>query len=158
MTEQLSLDQRIRRLEDRVEIAALATRYAAAVDAADWPQLRDLFTDIVHVDFSEAGLPPQDFPRDEFIAFARQGLEGWDARQHLSTNHDVVFDPADASGDRATLHSYMFAQHHAQGAPTFVMHGSYDHDVVRTADGWRIRRLVQHVFWMDAPPAAMTSN
>lgn len=153
MTQPRSLEDRIRRLEDHTLIVGLAVRYAVAVDAADWDRFRDLFTDTVHIDFSEAGMPAADFARDDFVAFARQGLDPWDARQHLSTNHQVSFD--DADGDRATLRSYMYAQHHMEGAPTFVMHGSYDHDVRRTPDGWKISRLVQHVSWMDAPPPGM---
>jgi 3-phenylpropionate/cinnamic acid dioxygenase small subunit len=148
-----TLEQRIRRLEDRADITALAVRYASAVDRADWDGLRDLFTEVVHVDFSEAGMPAADFARDDFVAFARQGLEGWDARQHLSSNHEVDFDDADP--DTAVLRSYMFAQHHMQGAPTFVMHGSYEHVVSRSDQGWRITRLVQHLSWTDAPPASL---
>lgn len=153
MTTPIPLDHRIRRLEDREDIVALAVGYAAAVDAADWERFRDLFTDSLYVDFSQAGMPAADFPRDDFVNFARQGLEVWDARQHLSTNHEVEFHEDDL--DCAELRSYMFAQHHMQGAPTFIMHGSYEHTVVRTPGGWRISRLVQNLFWMDAPPAAM---
>jgi hypothetical protein len=156
MTTPIALDQRIRRLEDRADIVALAVGYAAAVDDADWGRFRDLFTDTLHVDFSQAGMPAADFSRDDFVDFARQGLEVWDARQHLSMNHEVGFDEDDP--DRAELRSYMYAQHHMQGAPTFVMHGSYEHTVVRTPAGWRISRLVQNLSWMDAPPAAMTGE
>jgi hypothetical protein len=87
------------------------------------------------------------------VDFARQGLEIWDARQHLSTNHEVEFD--DQDGDRAVMRSYMYAQHHMAGAPTFVMHGSYEHTMQRTSGGWRIARLVQHVSWMDDAPEGM---
>jgi hypothetical protein len=156
MTTPTSLEERVRRLEDHTAIVTLAVGYAAAVDAADWGRFRGLFTDSLHVDFSQAGMPAADFSADDFVAFARQGLEVWDARQHLSTNHEVDFDADDP--DRAVLRSYMFAQHHMQGAPTFVMHGSYEHTVIRTSEGWRIGRLVQNLFWMDAPPAAMVGE
>ena len=56
MTTPTSLEQRIRGLEARVDIVAVATRYAAAVDAADWGAFRDLFADVVHIDFSQAGM------------------------------------------------------------------------------------------------------
>ena len=114
------------------------------------------FTDVVHIDFSQAGMPAADFPREAFVAFARQGLEIWDARQHLSGNHAVSFDPL--SPDRAVLTSSMYAQHHLAGAPTFVMHGSYEHAVVRGGNGWKIAELVQKVSWMDAPPANMLAG
>lgn len=156
MTSPNSLERRIQRIEDRADIAAVAIRYAAAVDAADWEGFRDLFADVVHIDFSQAGMPASDFARDDFVAFARQGLEVWDARQHLSSNHEVTF--SEDEPDTAVLRSYMFAQHHLEGAPTFVMHGSYEHDLERSTQGWRITRLVQNVAWMDAPPAAMLAD
>lgn len=149
----LTLDERIQRIEDRAEISALATRYAMAIDAHDWAGLAGLFTDTVHIDFSEAGLPAQEMTREEFAAFSEQGLGGWTRLQHLSPNHIVDFDDRDP--DAARLTSYMFAQHHADGRPSFVMHGSYEHDVIRTAVGWKVARLTQHLFWMDNPPAAM---
>lgn len=156
MDNPITLEQRIRRLEDRTEIVAIATGYAAAVDAADWERFRALFAEVVHVDFSQAGMPAADFARDDFVDFARRGLEVWDARQHLSTNHEVEFDALDP--DRAVLRSYMFAQHHLRDSPTFVMHGSYEHAVARSVDGWRITRLTQYLSWSDAPPAGMAAG
>jgi hypothetical protein len=35
------------------------------------------------------------------------------------------------------------------------MRGSYDHDVVRTADGWRITGVTQHVSWLEGNPHAL---
>lgn len=156
MTEPTSLEGRIQRLEDHATIVALATRYAVAIDEADWDAFRDLFTETVHIDFSQAGMPAADFPRDDFVAFAKRGLEVWDARQHISSNHRVTFDDHDDT--RASLRSYMFAQHHMAGSPAFVMHGSYEHVVTRTGTGWRIARLTQNVTWMDNPPAEMLAR
>jgi hypothetical protein len=134
MTSPLTLEQRIQRLEDHAAIVESAVRYASHIDAADWDGFGTLFTDIVTIDFSQAGMPIADFARADFVTFARQGLDGWDARQHLSTNHQVVFDEDD--DDRAVMTSYM----------------------QRTPDGWRIARLVQNVSWMDNPPVGMGSN
>ena len=109
----------------------------------------------MHVDFSDAGLPAADFPRDTFAAFAEQGLSGWTARQHISPNHQVTFDDTDP--DAALCLSYMFAQHYAAGATgpkVYLMHGSYDNHMVRTADGWKITRVVQHLSWTDGDPHA----
>jgi 3-phenylpropionate/cinnamic acid dioxygenase small subunit len=153
MTTPTTVEQRLQRLEDRAAITDTAVQYATAIDAADWDRFSTLFTEQVHIDFSSAGMPAADFPRGDFVGFARQGLEIWDARQHLSTNHEVEFD--DHDGDRAIMRSYMYAQHHMTGAPTFVMHGSYEHTMQRTPDGWRIARLVQHVSWMDNAPEGM---
>lgn len=113
-------------------------------------------TDPIHVDFSEAGLPPADFPREQFIAFAAQGLEVWTGRQQISPNHQVVFDEADP--DKAVCYSYMYAQHYmkdASGDDFYLMRGSYDNHMVRTGEGWKITSLTQHISWLEGNPDAI---
>lgn len=153
------LDARIRRLEDRIAISECVINYARAIDLADWELLASLFTDPVHVDFSEAGMPASDLPRDAFVGFARQGLSGFDARQHLSPNHITEFDEQDP--DRAVCVSYMYAQHYLQnadGGDFYLMRGWYENRLRRTPDGWRIERVTQHIFWnegnLDLPAQA----
>lgn len=98
-------------------------------------------------------MPPGDFPREQFVAFARTGLSGFDARQHLSPNHVVEFDADDE--DHAVCHSYMYAQHYladADGGDLYLMRGSYTNRMRRTPDGWRIERLAQHISWNEGNP------
>ncbi len=144
------LNARIQRLEDRSAIIDVVIKYATSIDRADWEGYASIFTDPVHIDFSEAGLPAADFPRDQFIGFAKQGLEAWDARQHISPNHVVEFDDHDP--DRAVCRSYMYAQHYKKGAPGgefYLMRGSYDNHLLRTGDGWKIHSLTQHISWVE---------
>lgn len=152
------LAQRLQRLEDRHAISERVITYATTIDAGDWAGFGACFTDTVHVDFSAAGMPVQDFDRADFVAFASAGLSGFKARQHLSPNHVITFDPSDP--DRATCTSYMYAQHYQPGAasgPVFVMHGSYINALRRTPDGWQIEALTQLVSWMDGAPEPMIS-
>lgn len=154
-----SLDARIRRIEDRIEIIDLAISYAVSIDRGDWAAFASTMTDPVHIDFSEAGLPAADFQRDRFVGFASGALDGWTARQHLSPNHQVVFDDADP--DRAVCHSYMYAQHYKKDAPGgdfYLMRGSYDNTVVRTADGWKITGITQHISWLEGNPHALEES
>lgn len=142
------LAERIQRLEDRALISERVIKYARSIDSADWDALAQCFTDPVHVDFSEAGMPAADFPRDQFVGFASAGLGGFTALQHLSPNHVIEFD--DTNPDRAVCHSYMYAQHHltgAEGGDFFLMRGSYTNSMLRTPGGWRIERVSQHIFW-----------
>lgn len=125
-----------------------------AIDIGDWAMLGDCFTESVHIDFSEAGMPARDFVRADFVEFARAGLTSFKARQHLSPNHVITFDAGNP--DRATCLSYMFAQHYQPGAATgdvFLMHGSYVNELVRTGSGWRIERMKQRLSWTDGAPA-----
>ena len=150
MTETSQLEERIRRLEDRVAIEATVVTYARAIDLADWDLYRSIFTDPVHIDFSEAGMPAADLPRDAFVGFASAGLSGFDARQHLSPNHVIEFDDGDP--DRVVCHSYMYAQHYikdAEGGDFYLMRGSYTNHMLRTDAGWKIERLIQHISWLE---------
>ena len=142
------LAARVQRLEDRAAISELVITYARSIDRNDWQALGAHLTDPVHVDFSEAGLPASDFPRDAFAGFSGSALSGFDALQHLSPNHVITFDESDP--DRALCTSSMFAQHHlegAEGGDTYVMRGWYENHVVRARDGWKIEKLVQHLSW-----------
>ena len=155
----MDLASRIQQLEDRIAISECVINYAAGVDRADWKLFSSCFADEVDVDFSDAGMAPRTFSRDEFVDFTRGALGGFTARQHLSPNHVIDFDADDP--DSAVCESYMVAQHYlqdAQGGDYFVMHGSYTNQMRRTPLGWRIRGLVQRVSWSegntDAPAQA----
>jgi hypothetical protein len=150
------LAARIQRLEDRAAISERVISYAVAIDRADWALYAQCFTDPVHIDFSAAGLPAQDFPREQFVGFARSGLAGFTARQHLSPNHLTEFSATDP--DRATCTSYMYAQHYlegAEGGEFFLMRGWYTNQMLRTAGGWQIERLTQHLSWPEGNPTVV---
>lgn len=156
---EMDLETRVRRLEDRNAIIDIVIKYATTVDAGDWTGLASIFTDPVHVDFSEAGMPAADFPRDQFVSFAEQGLAGWTARQHLSPNHQVEF--GDDDPNTALCRSYMYAQHYLKDAPGgefYLMRGSYDNYMVRSTDGWKITRVVQHISWLEGNRDALQST
>ena len=142
------LAARIRRLEDRALISERVVKYAMAVDRGDWDMFADCFTDPVHADFSENGMPAADFARADLVAIVREAVAGFTATQHLSPNHVIEFDDIDP--DRAICSSYMYAQHHqdrSDDGELFLLRGSYTNHMLRTSDGWRIERLVQHVSW-----------
>lgn len=80
------LESRIRQLEDRALISERVIKYAMAVDRADWEMFADCFTDPVHADYSENGMPAADFARDDLVGIVRGALGGYTATQHLSTN------------------------------------------------------------------------
>jgi hypothetical protein len=121
--------------------------YGVAVDRRDWQLFGECFTDPVHADYSENGLPAADFAPAELVAVVNEALERYAATQHLSPNHVIEFDEDD--DDRATCHSYMYAQHLTASGAVFVLRGSYTNHMRRTAEGWRIEDVIQHVGWSD---------
>jgi SnoaL-like domain len=144
------VEARLRRLEDRALISERVISYAMAVDRRDWKMFAECFTDPVHADYSENGRPAADFARDDLVDIVRSAVSGYTATQHLSPNHVIDFDPEDP--DRAICHSSMYAQHHLERSEDdefLLLRGSYTNHMVRTADGWRIERLIQHVSWRE---------
>jgi hypothetical protein len=39
------------------------------------------------------------------------------------------------------------------GGDFLLLRGSYTNHLIRTADGWRIERLIQHISWREAHPS-----
>lgn len=75
-------------------------------------------------------------------------LSGFTATQHISPNHVIEFDASDPG--RAICHSYMYAQHLLRGSENgefYLLRGSYTNHMLRTADGWRIERIIQRRSW-----------
>jgi ketosteroid isomerase-like protein len=146
----LDLESRVRRLEDRNEISEQVIKYAMGVDRRDWEMFADCFTDPVYADFSAGDIPPATVPRSQLVGQIASVLDGFTATQHISPNHVIEFDDADS--DRATCYSYMYAQHLLAGSENgeyYLLRGSYTNYLRRTAQGWRIERIVQHRSWED---------
>jgi hypothetical protein len=96
----------------------------------------------------------------QWTAKVRATNGNFDATQHLSTNHVVSFP----GRDDATCVSNMHAQHwfsaarlNELGHPTdeprwCTLGGFYTNSLVRTGDGWRIRRCQLDVTWTTGDP------
>jgi len=142
-----SLEQRVRRIEDRQQISETVVRYAISLDTNDWELFKETIADPIFIDFSEwSGMEPREWGRQEWADFARDVLSGFDSIQHLSPNHVITFD----SEDEAVCTSYMYAQHLLRDAPGgqfFLMRGSYTNVLQRKPGGWEIRSMTQHFEW-----------
>jgi hypothetical protein len=153
------LEARIRRLEDRTLISEVIIRYAVRVDRKDWAMYAECFTDPVRADFSGLGSPAGTFARNEFVGGVAAALNGFTATQHISPNHVIEFD--DNNPDRAVCHSYMYAQHllkDSENGEFYLVRGSYTNHMRRTADGWRIENIIQHVFWEEGNSNAVAES
>jgi len=142
------LEFRIHQLEDRTQISEQVIKYAMGVDRRDWAMFADCFTDPVYADFSAGGVPAETVARDKLVARISFALNGFTATHHISPNHVIEFDDNDP--DRAVCYSYMFAQHLITGSENgeyYLLRGSYTNHMLRTADGWRIERIIQHRSW-----------
>jgi 3-phenylpropionate/cinnamic acid dioxygenase small subunit len=129
-------------LADRIEINDLLTRYATAVDNKDWTLYRTVFTPDAYIDYESAGGAKGTI--DEVTAWMETTMAMFPMTQHLVANIGV-----ELNGDEAKVRA-MFYNPMQVGADKFFWCGGwYNHELVRTADGWRSKRLVEESAWFD---------
>jgi hypothetical protein len=159
-------------ITDKLEIIEVCTRVHWCYDHQEWDGLDALFADVVSMPtLAQAGaagfsveryLDDYLFSRDELrraLASVKDGV----TTQHLIAGHQVTLD-----GDRAVCLAHSINVHLTSGnasdsagpradarAGGLVAHGNdYRFDLVRTADGWRIRGWVPRIRWSYGDEAA----
>ena len=113
----------------------VANRYAEAADQRDWSLYDRVFTPDATADYG--GL--RRVGRDAIVELIRNSLGGCGPTQHLLGNHTGQVD-----GDHAHASCRVRAFHRGAGdraADTYEILGTYHHDLVRTAEGWRTQHL-----------------
>jgi hypothetical protein len=148
-------------IADRLEIIEVCTRVHWCYDHQDWDGLDSLFADAVSMPtLAQAGAPGFDLDRylDGYL-FSREEL-----KQALSTvaaglitQHLIAGHQATLAGDTAVCLAHSVNIHLASRASGsgasesgrgLVAHGNdYRFDLLRTADGWRIRGWVPRIRW-----------
>ena len=132
-------------LADRIAAEDLLTRYATAVDRRDWEQYRLIFTADAEIDYTSAsGIAGT---VDEVVEFLSTSLEMFEMTQHLVSNIDL-----EVNGESATVTAMFNNPMRLPGGDTWFTGGWYHHDLVRTPDGWRSRRLREESAWFDRAP------
>jgi len=150
-------DSELRRLRDRLDIAAVMTRYATGVDTRDSILLRGCFADQVEIQASSAGrlhevLASAGFAAglkmggDQWVNHLVQGMSAFTVTNHMIGNHFIEF-----AGDEAVCTAYLRAMHFGgtqfPGSPPYEVGGYYRNTLIRAADGWRIRRWTLTCTW-----------
>ena len=140
----------IQHVADQLEIQALLTRYARAVDTKDWDLYRSVFTEDAHIDYSSAGAAVGS--RDEVADWFSQnfGVIPW--TMHYITNVEIDIH-TDGDGDQATVRAMFYNPMQLPGmAEMSSCGGYYHHELVRTADGWRSCKLTEDNVWFVNKP------
>ena len=141
------MQDRIAELLEKQSIIEVGLRYASAVDTRDIDRFLSCFTPDARW-YSDV----HDARGHQEIAEAMQrAATHLDAAQHVATNFEVTLD-----GDRATMRSCYIATHVKAPLEPYVLAGAYDDELVKTADGWRIRSRKLTIQWTSGDPAVMT--
>ena len=133
-------------LSDRAEITDLLTRYARSVDRQDWNLFRSVFTADAHIDYKQVGGVAGNV--DEIVGFLSKVMAMFETIQHLISNIDISID-----GDEAQVTAMVYNPLKLPDSPVWATGGWYHHKLVRTAEGWRSRSLVEEASWFHGIPA-----
>lgn len=139
----------VQQLADRLEIADLITAYAYAVDFHRWDDLDAIFTPDAVLDFTATGGEQGDLA--SIKRFFEQALTLFDGHQHLMGNVAVVLD-GDAATATTLCHNPMYLRDESGEQRVIFVGIWYRDDLVRTPDGWRIRRRVQQKGYLHGLP------
>lgn len=129
-----SLEQRIKDLEDRMDLQQLFIDYGRYLDAGDFDGYASLFAEDGVVNLGPVGRAEGP---EEIKALMTKTLSGRTGDSyHLITSPLFTID-----GDTATssvMWSVISRDRH--GKPELTMVGRHEDEIVRTHDGWRFRR------------------
>ena len=134
----------VHEISDRLEIEALLTRYTRAIDTGEWDRLDEVFTPDAEIDYTATGGIAASYP--EVKAWLAEMLPIFPRRLHTLGQVDSQVD-GDTAVVAAYFHNPMILPQQ-DGSETVVEFGGvYHHDLVRTTDGWRSRRLIEELVW-----------
>ena len=137
----MSIEERLRRLEDLHELQQLRARYCQHVDDGRWDELVDLFTpDGAFVGLSTARGHAE--LREFFPGLQQGSLTAW---WHYSANETLDLD-----GDRASGETWLLQPCIVSGE-SHIAGGRYSDRMVRGTEGrWRFEeRRVTFFWWSD---------
>ncbi len=146
-------ENRIRELLDRSEITDLLDRYLRSLDEGVFD---DRWARTYYTEDATAEMPIGTVHgRDAVLAHIRRGMALFDRTVHLGTNAVIEID-----GDRATARGAQLSTHVlADGSEdVFISAGHADTELVRTADGWRIRASSLRITWTRGTPPRLPAG
>ncbi|MFG2291137.1 nuclear transport factor 2 family protein [Streptomyces sp. NPDC048595] len=135
-------------MDDRYAIIETCDRMGWHTDRHEWDKATALFTHKVLLDYTSLlGGTPVTLTATELIDSWVAVLGGYDASQHLMTNHLVTLD-----GDTAECTASFQATHRLEnplGSPLWRIGGTYRFHLVRSGDNWKIDELAMSILWAE---------
>jgi hypothetical protein len=147
----LSLEQRMARIEDLEAIKLIKAQYCRCVDTKDWAGYRALLVDDYSLD-SDGGVHQG---ADNVVAFVEAAL-GAATTVHQVHTPEIEFVDADhATGVWAMEDMVIIPGPNGE----FRLHGMghYHEEYVRTSDGWRLQKTRESRLRVDATGEVPTS-
>jgi hypothetical protein len=140
----------LQEISDRMEIEGVLIRYTRGIDTGEWDLLDTVFTPDAEIDYTESGGIADTFPTVKtWLAEVLPAF--FPKRMHSLAQVAISFEGADEALATAYFHNPMPLEQQSddgQGGTKIVEFGGlYHHTLVRTADGWRSRKLHEEIVW-----------
>lgn len=130
----------LQEMSDRFEIQDLIYNYAAIIDEKRFDDLRHVFTEDAHIDYSAVGGPVGN--RDEIISFLHKVMGMFPNHQHLNANLQIEIEGDDATGRVMCFNPQEISK--PDGTTHIFMVGLwYVDEYRRTEAGWRISKRIE---------------
>ena len=138
--------------DTRQDVADVLVRYATGIDRRDWALFRSCFTDDCEADYGDIGTWRGAAAITEWM---RQSHAGCGHTLHRITNQFLAPNGAGVTA-RSYVDAIVMGPDNRTGAQAI---GYYDDELVRTADGWRIKvRSCRSVWWSGNPLVLQTTD
>ena len=136
----------VQALADERAVINIVSQYCWSLDTKDFEELRNVFTPDA---FAILG-GTECHGIDAIIKRISSALTRLDVSHHLVGSHIVEVD-----GDQASHRCYLQAQHvlkGTEGGDLWMVAGTYEDQLVRTPDGWRIKQRILSRVWTEGNP------
>lgn len=122
------------------DIQAQVTRLFVYTDQHEWEKLENIFAERVVLDYSSfTGAPAAELTAGQIVQAWRAFLPGFKATHHQTGNYLIESDE-----NTAKVFCYGTATHYLpneSGKDVWVVVGSYDFELVKTATGWQVAAM-----------------
>ncbi len=140
-------------MSDRFEIQDLLYHYADIIDRKAADELRGVFTEDAHIDYSAFGGSVGNL--ETTIAFLKEALPAFPNSQHLNANIQIQVNGDEASGRVMCFNPMEMAMGEDQLPHVFMLGLWYVDKYRRTAQGWRISERSEVKSWAFNVPEFM---
>ena len=135
----MTLEERIKRLEDIEDIRRLRNRYHASLNESRYEQCRALFTDDAVVELGYLA-------RYEGIDAIDRGFRAMGERDRFFIKQFVHSHDVEVDGDTGTGTSYLEARYGRSGV-SYVVAGRYDDMYARVSGVWKFKAMIAELFY-----------
>ena len=133
-------------LSDWQQIHQILHLYPLVIDRKDWDNASLIFAEDVTADYN--GVLAAGKGLDEIKAGMKEGTKGVSSQHHLGTTVINIAEDGKTANSTVYVVATMFKDPQENADQVAYLHGYYEDQLVKGADGWRIKK---RMFSLQAP-------